>query len=107
MNRDSAFVTDEMDEKGVWKEHFENLHNINSNEEVIVNVCGFDGARGNRYFGDEVISKEEVMGRERMLKNGKSEGIDEIPGEMIKKGREMGIEWIWRLRNKAIMEDIV
>ena len=39
MNSDGAFVTDEMDVKGVWREHFENLHNIGSNEEVIVNVC--------------------------------------------------------------------
>src|SRR5678816_3272894 len=34
MNRDGAFVTHEMDVRGVWKEHFENLHNINSNEAV-------------------------------------------------------------------------
>src|SRR5678815_1288391 len=55
MNRDGAFVTDEMDVRGVWKEHFENLHNFGSNEEVIVNVSGFDGARRNMYFGDEVM----------------------------------------------------
>src|SRR5678815_774823 len=95
MNTDGAFVTDEMDVRGVWEEHFENLHNIGSNEEVIVNVCGFDGARRNRYFGDEVISKEEVIGRVRKLKNGKSAGIDEITGEMIKNGGEMVIDWIW------------
>src|SRR5678815_1118760 len=82
-------------------------HNIGSNEEVIVNGCGFDGARRNRYFGDEVISKEEVMGRARKLKNGKSAGIDEITGEMIKNGGEMVIEWIWKLCNKAFMEGIV
>ena len=34
-----------------------------------MNVCGFNGARRNMYFGDEVISKEEVMGRVRKLKN--------------------------------------
>src|SRR5678816_1162189 len=30
MNRDDAFVTNEMDVRGMWKEHFENLYNINS-----------------------------------------------------------------------------
>src|SRR5678816_3363944 len=60
MKRDGAFVTDEMDVRGVWREHFENLHNIGRNEEVRVNVCGFDGARRNMYFWDEVISKEAV-----------------------------------------------
>src|SRR5678816_1599067 len=87
MNRDGAFVTDEVDVRGVWKEHFENLYNNGSNEEV--NVCRFDGARRNRYFGDKVISKEQVMGRVRKLKNGKSAGLDEIIGEMIKNEGEM------------------
>src|SRR5678815_3502330 len=77
MNRVGAFVTDEMDVRGVWKEHFKNLYSIGSNE-VIVNMCGFDGARRDRYFRDEVISKEEVMGRVRKLKNGKSAGIDAV-----------------------------
>src|SRR5678816_1952508 len=107
MNRDGVFVTDEMAVSGVWKEHFENLYNIGSNEEVIMTVCGFDGTRRNRYFGDEVISKEEEMGRVRKLKNGKSAGIDEITGEMIKNGGKMVIDWILKLCNKAFMEGIV
>src|SRR5678816_2366098 len=96
-----------MDERGVWRKHFESLHIIGGYEEVIVSVCGFDGARRNRYFEDEVMSKEEVMGRVRNLKNGKSGGIDEITGEMIKNGGEMVIDWIWKLGNKAFMEGIV
>ena len=44
----------------MWREHFENLHSVGNDEEVIVNVCGFDGVRRNRYFGDEVITREEV-----------------------------------------------
>src|SRR5678815_1965780 len=88
-------------------EDFENLHNIGSNEEVIVNVFGFDGARRNRYFGDEVISKEEVTGRVRKLKNGKFAGIDQITGEMIKNRGEMVIDWIWKFCNKMFMESIV
>src|SRR5678815_2201343 len=107
MNRDGVFVTDEMDVSGVWKEHFENLYNIGRNDEVIMTVCVFDGTRRNRYFGDEVISKEEEMGRVRKLKNGKSAGIDEITGEMIKNGGKMVIDWILKLYNKAFMEGIV
>ena len=34
------------------------------------------------------------MDRARKLKNGKSAGIDEITGEMIKNGGEMVIDWI-------------
>ena len=50
MNSDGSFVTVEMNVRKVWREHFENLHNVGSNEEVIVNVCGFDGLRRNRYL---------------------------------------------------------
>src|SRR5678815_3589395 len=96
-----------MDVRGVWKEHFESLYNIGINEEVIVNVCGFDGARRNRCFGDEVIDKEEVMGRVRKLKNGKSAGIYEITCEMIKNRGEMVIDWNWKLCDKAFIEGIV
>src|SRR5678816_3949849 len=70
-------------------------------------MYGFDGARRNRYFGDEVISNEGIMGRVRKLKNGKSVGIDEITGEMLKNGGEMVIDSIWKLCNKAFMQGIV
>src|SRR5678815_5149968 len=72
-----------------------------------MNVCGFDGAGRNRYFEDEVITKEMVMDKVRKLKNGKSAGIDEIAGEMIKNGAEMVIDWIWKLCNKAFTEGTV
>ena len=29
----------------IWKEYFEELYNINNQEEVAVNMCGFDGIR--------------------------------------------------------------
>ena len=93
--------------KRVWREHFESLHNIGRNEEVTVNVCGFDGIRRNGYFGNEAISKEEVRGRVRKLKNGKAAGIDEITGEMIKNGGERVIDWIWKLCKKAFEEGVV
>ena len=92
MNRDGNFVMNETDVKRVWREHFENLHNFGRNEEVTVNACGFDGIRRNRYFGNEAISKDEVRGRVKKLKNGKAAGIDGITGEMIKNGGESVID---------------
>src|SRR5678815_4246569 len=58
-------------------------------------------------FWDEVISKKEVMGRVKKLKNGKSAGIDEITGEMTKNGGEIVIDLIWKLCNKAFIRGIV
>ena len=49
----------------MWRDHFEDLHNIGRGDEVIVNACGFDGIRRNRYFGNKLISKEDVKGRVR------------------------------------------
>lgn len=46
------------------REHFEILA-IFSNEEVIVNVYRFYAVKRNRNFVDEVIRREELMGRVR------------------------------------------
>ena len=94
-------MTDEMDARKFWRKHFENLHYVGSNEEVIVNVCGLDGLRRNMYLGDEAITREEVIGV-RKLKNGKSAGIDGMTGEMIKNGGKRVIEWIWKLLKKLL-----
>ena len=101
------FLCDEMDVRKVWKEHFENLHNVGINEEIIVNACGYERVGRNRYFEVEVITRKEVVGRARKLKNGKSAGIGGITGEMIKNGGECVIDWIWKLCNKAFVEGIV
>ena len=107
MKRDGTFVNEEREVRKVWSEHFESLHNVGINEEVIVSVCGFDGVRRNRYVGDEIITREEVIGRVRKLKNGKSAGIGGITGEMIKNGGDSVMDWIWKLCNKAFLEGVV
>ena len=66
-----------------------------------------DGVRRNGYFGNEAISKDEVRGRVKKLKNGKAAGIYGITGEMIKNGGESVIDWIWKLCNKAFNEGVV
>src|SRR5678816_4719064 len=49
-----------------------------------------------------------LVGSEMCIRDsGKSAGIDEITGEMIKNGGEKVIDWIWNLCNKAFMEGIV
>lgn len=43
-----------MDARRVCLEHFKNLHNIGRNEEVIVNACGFNSVKSNRYEVDVI-----------------------------------------------------
>lgn len=41
------------------------------------------------------------------MKNGKSSGMNRITCEMLKNGREIVIEWIWKLCNKTFVEAVV
>ena len=57
---------------------------IDTQEEVAVHTCGFDGIRRVNYFGREPTGRAEVEVRVGNLKNGKAASKDEITGEMIK-----------------------
>ena len=83
-NRRLAYGDDEI--QRVWKEYFEDLHNIDTNEQAVVHMCGFDGIQRGNYFGVEPTGRAEVEVRMGKLKNGKASGKDEITGEMIKHG---------------------
>ena len=72
----------------VWKEYFENLLKVGSNEVVIVNARGLEGVGRKEYFGNETITRDEVVEKVRKFKNGKAAGIDGITGERIKNGDE-------------------
>ena len=54
----------------VWREYFENLYNIDIQEEVSVHMYGFDGIRRGNYFGGEPIGRSEVEVKVDKLKNG-------------------------------------
>ena len=60
------------------------VYNIDSQEQVAVQTCGFDGIQRGNYFGGVPIGRAEVEVRVGKLKNRKDAGKDEITGEMIK-----------------------
>ena len=64
----------------IWKGYFEDLHNTDTEEEVTVHICGFDGVRRGNYFGGEPIGRAEVEMRVSKLKNGKAAEKDEFTG---------------------------
>ena len=55
----------------IWKEYFEDLYNIDTQKEVTLHMCGFDGIRRGSCFVGEPMKNENVTGK------------DEITGEMI------------------------
>ena len=72
--------------KKIWKEYFEELYNIDTEEQVAVYMCGFDGIQRGNYFLGKPIERAEVGVRVGKLKNGKAASKDKITGEMIKGG---------------------
>ena len=78
----------------IWKEYFEELYNVYTQEQVAVHMCGFDGIRKCNYFGGEPIRRAEVEVRVGKLKNGKTAGKDEVTGEKIKGRGIRVVDWI-------------
>ena len=78
----------------IWEEYFEDLYNIDTQEDVTVHMCGFDGIRRGNYFGGESIGRTEVELRMGKLKNRKAAGKDDVTGEMIKGESDMVVYWI-------------
>ena len=70
----------------IWKEYFENLYNIYIQEQIAVQMYGFDGIQRDNYFEGKSIRRAEVEVRVGKLKKGMSAGKNEITGEMIKGG---------------------
>ena len=93
--------------RNIWNEYFEDLYNIDTQEEIAVHMCGFDGIQRGNYFGKEPIRRTEVEVRVGKLKNGKTAAKDEIIGEMIKGGGDRVVDWIWRLCNMAFESGVV
>ena len=93
----------------IWKEYFEDLYNIDTQEEDAVHMCGFDMIqRGNyAYFRGEPIGRADVEVRVPKLKNGKVAGKDEVTGEIIKGGDDRVVDWIWRLCNIVFESGVV
>ena len=54
----------------IWKNYFEDLHNIDTQEQFAVNMYGFDGILRGNYFGGEPVRRAEVEVRVGKLKNG-------------------------------------
>ena len=64
--------------QSIWNQYFEDLYNIDTQEQVAAHMCGFDGIRRGNYFGGEPVGRAEVEVRVGKLKNGKATGKDEV-----------------------------
>ena len=76
----------------IWKEYFEDLYSIVTQEEVAVHMCSFDGIRKDICFRGQPIGRVEVEVRVGKLNIVKAAGRDEITGEMIKGGGDRVVD---------------
>ena len=65
-----SLLLEEAEVQRIWKEYYEDMYNIDTQELVAVHMCGFDGVRRGSYFGGEPIRKTKVEVRVGRLKNG-------------------------------------
>ena len=80
-----------------WKEYFEKLMNEENNRKPRTEEA--------KVVNEEVncVSREEVKNALRRMKKGKEIGPDELPVEVWKCMRKMGIEFLTRLFNRLLM----
>ena len=78
------------------KDYYEDLYNIDNQEEVGFRMYSFYGVQRSNYIGGEPIKRIEVEVRMKKLKNGKASGKDEVTGETVKGGGDMVVDWISR-----------
>ena len=71
-------VLKETEVRRIWKEYYEDLDNIDTQEQVAAHMWGFDGVRRGNYFGRDPIRRTEVEVRVEKLNNGKAAGKDEV-----------------------------
>ena len=83
--------------EGFGRTIFENHYIIDTQQQVAVHMCAFDGVQRGNYCRGEL----------RKVKNGKAASKDEITEERIKGRGEMVVDWNWSLCNKAFESGIM
>ena len=91
----------------IWKEYFEDLFSIETQEQVAVHMCGIDGTRRDNYFEWEPIERAETEMRVRKLKNGKAAGKYGITGEIINGISDRVVDWTLKLCNMVFESGVV
>ena len=82
---------------GIWKEYFEDLYHIDTQEQVAVHRCGFDRVQKLNYFEGETSRRTGVELRVRKLKNRKAAAKEEVTRETAKVGNYMMVKWPLRV----------
>ena len=101
---DGNIVADASEVKQRWKEYFEWLWNVGHGRRAELTERGL-GVMHEFGNGELEISVEDVRKAVKKLKGGKSQGVDGITSEMLKRGGECLLEWLRRVCNVCILEE--
>ena len=70
-NRNEGLSVGEGVVRRTWSEYFEDLCNMDTEEQVMVHMCGFGGGRRGSFLGGDAVGRAEMEVRVKKLKNGK------------------------------------
>ena len=62
-------VLEEDEVRRIWKEYYEDLYNMDTQEQVTVHMCDIDGVWKSNNFGGELIKRMEFEVRVGKIKN--------------------------------------
>ena len=97
----------EVEVQRIQKENFEDLYNIDTQEQVAIHICSFDGVRRGNYFGGEPIRRAEVELRMGKVKSGKALGKNEVKGKMLKGEGDRLVNWMESVQFSKFKSSIV
>ena len=83
-------LTEDKEIHKCWTEHCTELYNYKLKTDA--SILKSEGDVENRQTGESSILKEEVEKAIRMLKDGKSPGVENIPAEILKHGGQSIID---------------
>ena len=71
-NGNGRLTLEKAEVQRIWKEYYEDLYNIDAQEQIAAHMCGFDGVRRGNYLRGEQIRRTEVEVRVGKLNNGEA-----------------------------------
>jgi hypothetical protein len=94
---DGNILMNEKEAINRWSGYYEELLDIRNDRDPEISLRGTNDFEREAYTGNEDILLGEIENAIKMLKNGKSAGVDDICSEMLKEGGEAVKMEMWKL----------
>ena len=101
---DNIFLITEGEEiKETWRKYFDELLNVNNKAKTVT----IQAEEKRKIDDGPDLTWRDIEFAWKFIKNGKSTGMDEISGEMVKMSGNVGKQWLYRLFHKIWEEKTI